>query len=130
MQKEQDAIRFAKIEGELEATKKENNALRLKFARAECEQAVTQLEAEGYAVPNRSKLVDKLSKLPEAERIEELKDIRECYQKGPVGDPIRLADTPGSVKFGKDEMDKAVKHAQASGVSIEKAIEMVKAGEV
>jgi hypothetical protein len=90
MAREQTAIQFRRMGERVEALERQNRALLYERDRATCEQQVTQLEAEGYLVRDRAKLVAKLAGLPAAARAAEVEDIRLNYQR----DPARVPEVP------------------------------------
>lgn len=114
VERDSDAIRFAKLEnqlaqlmqqlaaqqqqhateraGDVERFQKERQAEHLEFQRMTLEvnrekskQIVGQWLHEGYVVPNPAEMVERLTRMSPEERLSKDAEVRTCYQKAPVG---------------------------------------------
>lgn len=147
MKRDQIATKYARKEAENQALKRELEVFKArereakqKYARAECERMVTQLESEGYGYGNdswnRSEMVERLLKRPESERDSELQFIRKHFRRAPINGfmpiarrtPAAVAATNGVTATASptpDKIQQAAKYAKAHGVSFATAIRHV-----
>jgi hypothetical protein len=129
MSREQQSIQYARLAADNKALRGEIAAIRYQAEEARCEQAVTQLEAEGYLIRDRARLAGQLARMDAAARAERLAEIRQCYQR----DPSRLPEVPvlaGPAAGGRattaEQRDAAVRLATRKGIDFDAALEQVK----
>lgn len=139
MAKDQEAVRYAKLEQQLTGVIEENKRLAAQVAtlqaerdRAECERLVTQLEAECYQL-TRAEEVEALLPLDKPAREKYLARVRKNYQKAPVayqGQAIPIHDGP--VEDGQPagttpaEAKAAVSYATKHGCGYDEALNAVR----
>jgi len=127
MQRDQDAIRYSRMERELEQIKAENQASQLRYQRAERERELIQLEAEGFEF-NRTELIDDVAALPQEQYVKRVQFIRQYGRQCPVGTSfIRtppLGDAGHSVKKTTSEAQRnqAVSLATRKGLTYDEAL--------
>lgn len=125
---------YAKLEAEHGVLKTEVATLRESLqaeqyarAKSESQAAVNELARDGYKLPDAAKEVERLAKLDAAGRVERIAEIRTCYQRLPVGGPIRLADVPAGGEPTEREVDAAMQYTRDHpGTSYEDAIAKVR----
>ncbi|OAI39602.1 hypothetical protein AYO40_01170 [Planctomycetaceae bacterium SCGC AG-212-D15] len=133
-QREESSIHYAKrvdaLEGELKSIKAERDAERAKANASAGRMCVAILEGEGYRFRDRSKEAERFSKMAEAERMDRMAEIRDCYEKtgAPTGGPFPVAeyaDEPAVLQyqrreqpeqFSKEDASEAMKIAQADPI--------------
>lgn len=103
MQRDSQAIRYARDQREREELRKQVNQLQSERNKDRAETRVIQLQAEGYLIPDRAKEVQKMAAMTtDAQRDERVEEIRLNYHRDPtaglmlpVGDDV---DAPQSGK--------------------------------
>lgn len=136
MQKDSDAIRYARIEQDVAAEKARNDALKaeldqfkLLYRKSEAERIATQLEGENIDL-DRPKFVAKLVRLPDSEWEPEIEEKRQFNRRRPGGDGFiptaaGVGDPAPGQKNGMspDRFSKATDYMRKNGVSWKEAVE-------
>lgn len=132
MGRDSDAIRYARIERDMKALRESNDQLRYAAEKADAERVVTQLQAEGFAIPDKAKLVGQLAKMPSAARDERCEEIRACYQRDPAAVP-QVPLYRGKVEGGaepptmtRELRDQAVRYASENDCDFDTALAAVR----
>lgn len=131
MQREQEAIRYGRLEREVEALRKANEAGVLRYQRAERERELVQLEAEGYQF-DRAELLADVEALPADQYGKRIAFVKTYGRQAPIGETfLRTGDLPrhGPVKqHSKADVDRAVRYCQDHpGTSYDEALKKVSA---
>jgi hypothetical protein len=122
MQRDQERIRKARYQRQVEDLTKETQTLRVRLARVEREKDLIQLESEGYQL-DRAEELKAVEVLPDKAYQAHLARIRKRYQRAPFGGPIPTTETvQTSSGRGKDDVSKVVAYAQKKGLSYEDAL--------
>lgn len=93
MSKESDAIRYSRMQAEIDALKTREADANLRYQRAECERVVTQLESEGYEL-DRAEEVKELLGLAPDKREAYVARVKKRYQRAPVGGTFVRTEEP------------------------------------
>lgn len=122
----QHAATTTRLQTELEAIRYERDQER-------CERQVIQLEAEGYQLGDRSRMVGRLAKMDEATRAAEIEHIRVCYARVPVTRPgeqiVPATGTEGGTqaKAQQEHYERAMAHVRANpGMTLQAAYDATK----
>jgi len=105
MQRDSQAIQYQQLQQEVAA-------LKYAAAKAESERIIVQLEAEGFRI-NRATEVERMARMEPAARTEREKEIRENYQRAPIGTPRGgqadgfVRTQPGAGPGGPKNLDRA-----------------------
>ena len=127
MQREQDAIRYGRMERELATIKAENATAMLRYQRAERERELIQLEAEGFEF-NRAELIDEVAALPQEQYVKRVQFIRQYGRQCPVGTsfirtpPLGDAGHPVKKTTSEAQRNQAVSLATRKGLSYDEAL--------
>lgn len=129
MQRDQQAIHYARLEAELVEVKRVAADMQLRYQRAERERDLVQLEAEGYQF-DRAELLTEVAALPQDHYARRLEGIRKYFRRAPIGgDFVRTANLPpprtGGQEFPADKINAAVRHMEQKNCTIEEALEAV-----
>lgn len=133
---EAEKIRYTRQQAEIDRLKKEAEDLKTRHARADAESAVKQLLFEGIDLSPEYEVQELLRRTDPKDREAYLKNVRERYQRAPVGgDLLRTYDPTAEVdrnrkgddgptesetmravqymrKSGKNDFDEALKHVR------------------
>jgi hypothetical protein len=114
MRREQDAIRYQRLEETQKAQAAEIAALKHEKALAEGRALVVQLNGEGYYFRDAAAEAERFARLSEPERAERVAEVRACYRRDPAAGPmLRVApaaeDRPGVISPRQEE---AAEHYQ------------------
>jgi hypothetical protein len=93
-QRDVDAIRYAKIEADIESLRAENKRLDYERRLINAEARVKQLVYEGYMIPDPDAEAKRIAGLDTAAAEARETEIRTCYQRAPIGGLIRIDDRP------------------------------------
>ena len=124
MARDEANLRFSRQQAEIDN-------LKLKYARAECERTVIQLQAEGFEL-DRAKEVEAMARMTDAARQGHADHIRKYYRQAPVStgfDPTdvalasarRGAGTPKEHVDDEASLEKALKYQRQKGCTWEEA---------
>lgn len=149
MTKEQDAIRYSRLEMENKALKERLDALEqsnrqnaLQFTRTQRERDLIQLEAEGYQF-DRAEELDTVADLDSAKYAKHLDRARKYYRRSPIdahGEiPVaRVADPKGMrdsrtggqpSRFSKEQRDLALQMVEETGKTYSECLKIVRDAE-
>lgn len=128
-----EKIRYTRQQSEIESHKKEIEELKTRHARADAEGMVKQLLFEGYDLSPEYE-VQELLRRDSAGRESYLKNLRERYQRAPVGGDFMPTVGPdvvrhrnGSGAMTEDESELVVRHMRKTGENDpEKALKAVR----
>lgn len=133
MQRDQESIRYSRMEAEVAAVKKENAEILAKYRRSARERDLIQLEAEGFQI-DRAEELAAVENLEDAAYTSHLERVRKNYRRLPVGRMVGVFDGPvdpsGPGKANgattKDQSEEAVKLAYSKKISFDEALREVK----
>ena len=137
---EAEKIRYTRQQGEIDRLKAEAAEIKLTYSRAGAESTVKQLLYEGFDVggadekqraERTERMVQKFMRLEPKERGEYEAEIRECYQRAPVGGPMLRTYEPQAGRQESDEPSEqetmaAVQYMRKSGKDWDEAIKFVR----
>lgn len=112
MQKDSDAIRYSRLEAEVQALREQAAQSARQAATADCERLVTQLEAEGFELDRVAEVTDMVGMTPEG-RTAHVARVRRYYRQAPTGyrPSIVSNEIPGSgpKRFSREDTERALK---------------------
>jgi hypothetical protein len=135
MDREEQAIQYRQLEERLAVAERQLESERYERRLAQCNQAITQLQGEGYPIRDRVKLVTKLAKMTEPEAAEFLDDYRVLYSGARI--PVRAGFITPSPTAGpngdnqevtESEAKAAARLATAEGIGYKEALVKVRSG--
>jgi hypothetical protein len=131
MQRDQESIRYQRLEEAQKAQAAEIAALKQEKALAEGRALVAQLNGEGYYFRDAAREAERFARMSEPERADRAAEVRACYQRDPAAGPMaRVADAaddrPGVISAAR--MDAALHYQRRNDCTWDEALKATEGG--